>query len=93
MRGGIEADEGGEEGEGGGGEVEDVMCECFGGEEEFLGGVGTAGTGSFWGYVYAGIGGGEVVGRVSDEGVAVFVVGADEGLDLGVVSLVCYFGV
>ena len=49
------------------------------------GGCGAAG---FGGYVYAGGGGGEVVGGVSDEGVAVFVVGADEGLDLGVVSCV-----
>ena len=86
--GGIEADEGGEEGEGGGGEVEDVVGECFGGGEESFGGrvgerVGAAGMGFLWGYGYGAGGGGEVVDGVSDEGVAVYVEGADEGLDLG----------
>ena len=84
VRRGIEADEGGEEGEGAGGEVEDVVGECFGGGEEFWGGrVGAVGMGFLGGYGYGGGGGGEVFGGVSDEGVAVFVEGADEGLDLG----------
>ncbi len=63
------------------------MGECFWRCEEFLGGVlggrsGAAGTGSFWGYVYVGVGGGKVFDGVSDEGVAIFVEGLDEGLDL-----------
>ena len=59
------------------------MCECSWGDEEILGGLlggrsGAAGTGDFWAYVYAGVGGGKVVDGVSDEGVAVFVEGMDE---------------
>ena len=59
------------------------MGECFGGGEEYLGvgfggRSGAAGMGAFWGYVYAGVGGGKVFDGISDEGVAVFVEGLDE---------------
>lgn len=70
------------------------MCECLGGGEECLcgfrlvgGGSGVmVGAGAARGDGYAGCGLGEVVDGVSDEGVAVFVEGADEGSDLGGVN-------
>lgn len=83
--GGVEADEGGEEGQGAGGEVEDVVAECLGGGEggvrggEGVFGVARAGGG---GDIDGGGGGQEAVGCGADEGAAVEVEGADEVLDL-----------
>ena len=70
------------------------MCECFWGGEGFLGGwlvVGGGRSGAMMagagGYGYADGGLREVGEGVSDEGVAVFVEGVDEGLDLGIYQL------